>query len=178
MGSPAVALTRSVQVQQSPDTRPCRGQGLRCGLDLLSGWLLPGRRLRRDPGLEDLVGCPSLHAAAAVGAPGVVGFQVSIQVLLHLRNRLVAGRPSSIWTEPSLTCSEILALVAASKSLACRRDMRSLEKPFFECRRSMYSSTVGVHGTGPVSSWPRRSNRPISSRVFTGSQRAYSRFSE
>ena len=47
-----------------------------------------------DPDLEDLLGRPALHPAAAVGSAGVVGLQVSIQVLLHLRNRLVPGRPA------------------------------------------------------------------------------------
>ena len=53
-----------------------------------------GRGLLGDPGPEDFVGRAALHPAAAVWPLVVVGLQVSIQVLLHLRNRLVPGRPA------------------------------------------------------------------------------------
>ena len=42
------------------------------------------------PGLEDLPGRPSLHAT--VWSLDIVGFQASIEILLHLRARLVPGR--------------------------------------------------------------------------------------
>ena len=49
--------------------------------------------LSGDPGLEDLLGRPPFHAAAAVGLTGVVGLKIRIQVLLHLLDGLVPGGP-------------------------------------------------------------------------------------
>lgn len=50
-------------------------------------------RLPWDPDLEDLVGRLALRPAAA-GPAGVLGLKIAVEVLLHLVEDLVRGRPA------------------------------------------------------------------------------------
>ena len=62
---------------KSPDTRPHRGQVLRCFLHLLPSRGFAGS-LSGGPGLEDVVGRPPFLAAAAVGAALVAGLKIHV----------------------------------------------------------------------------------------------------
>src|SRR5690606_34441870 len=105
----------------SPDTCPCRGCGLRGGLNLPSGLRLPVQT-----GLEDHIRRSALHAAALVRSLGVVVHVVSVEIDLHLLETLVplsAARHAQVLVEERAveTLDEAICLGPAHRRRAVRR---------------------------------------------------------